>query len=213
MVTRTPARYGNVRHRHCLVVIPSANRYSGRVMSKPPESTAVPHEVTRLEIVTHGPYDDFCRRYETAVPLWERDRSVQYVQRTAPWPEVVPIAAALAFHDFFLYWKMDLTPLMSMAGTPGAARKDVWAIIPTPRRCIVMIPWWGYMSPCVRRSTSAPIERSIRHRPAEHHACGPGEQRDCASRDRPGSQARASARRTRRRGARNRCQSRLMRRP
>src|ERR1700678_3781053 len=93
----------------------SRNREKQR-MSKQLRNPITPHEVVRLDIEVHQAYDEFCRRYESAVPLWDRERAVDLVQRKAPWSDVVAEVAASAPYDFLLFWKMDMTPLMSLAG-------------------------------------------------------------------------------------------------
>ena len=85
-------------------------------MSREVKKTTIPHQVVRLDIEVHQAYDDFCRRYETAVPLWNKDRGAEFVTRKAPWSEVLADVAASAPYGFLIYWKMDLTPLMSLAG-------------------------------------------------------------------------------------------------
>jgi hypothetical protein len=70
----------------------------------------------RIEIDIQQTYAEFCRRFEHAVPMWSRDRAKELVERRAPWTEVVADATASAPHDFLLYWKLDLTPIMGLAG-------------------------------------------------------------------------------------------------
>src|SRR5204863_5640585 len=50
------------------------------------------------------------------VPMVDRERAVGFVERQAPWSDIVADVAASAPHDFLLYWKLDLTPLMRLAG-------------------------------------------------------------------------------------------------
>jgi hypothetical protein len=78
--------------------------------------TAIPHEVIRLDIAIRERYDDFLRRFESAVPMFDGDRAAVLVERKAAWSEVVADVGASVPHDFLLYWKLDLTPLMSLAG-------------------------------------------------------------------------------------------------
>ncbi len=85
------------------------------------ESTAIRHEVTRLEIPIPGSYDDFLRRFEAAVPMFGRDRAAALVERKAPWSDVVADVSASAPHGFLLYWKLDLAPLMGLAGNKRRA--------------------------------------------------------------------------------------------
>ena len=72
--------------------------------------------MTRLELPVRESYDDFRVRFEKAVPVFDRDRAVQLIERKAPWPEVVAAVAAAAPNDFLLYWKLDMAPLMALAG-------------------------------------------------------------------------------------------------
>ncbi len=90
-------------------------------MTKETGSRATPHRMIRLDIPTRESYDDFRQRFESAVPVFERDRAAQLVERKASWSEVVNEAAAAAPYDFLLYWKLDLTPLMSLAGNKRRA--------------------------------------------------------------------------------------------
>jgi haloalkane dehalogenase len=91
------------------------------VSRKQPRTTAVAYTVVRIEIEVAQPFAEFCERFERAVPTLNRDRVVQLIERGAPWSEVVADAAASAPHDFLHYWKMDLTPVMSLAGHPRGA--------------------------------------------------------------------------------------------
>jgi hypothetical protein len=85
-------------------------------MSTPFGGPAIPHEVIRLDIPIQQSYDDFIRSFERAVPVWSNDRAIELVTRKAPWSEVEADVAALAPHDFLLYCKLDLAPMMSLAG-------------------------------------------------------------------------------------------------
>jgi hypothetical protein len=78
-----------------------------------------PHEVTRLVFDTGQSYEDFRARYEDAVPDLDYKHMAAYAERGAPWPEVVADADASAPNGFLIYWRSDLTPLMSLAGDPA----------------------------------------------------------------------------------------------
>jgi pimeloyl-ACP methyl ester carboxylesterase len=86
------------------------------VSRKQPRTTAVSYKAVRIEVEVPQPFAEFSERFEHAVPTLNRQRVVQLIERGAPWSEVVDDAAASAPHDFQLYWKMDLTPVMSLAG-------------------------------------------------------------------------------------------------
>jgi hypothetical protein len=77
------------------------------------------HQVTRLVFDTGQPYEEFGARYEDAVPELDPKRLVAFTERGAPWQEIVADADATAPHGFLIYWRSDLTPLMSLAGDPA----------------------------------------------------------------------------------------------
>jgi hypothetical protein len=76
------------------------------------------HQVTRLSFDTGQPYEDFRRRYEDAVPSISQQQLADYAERATPWDEVLADAARLAPHGFLIYWRTDMTPVMSLAGDP-----------------------------------------------------------------------------------------------
>jgi hypothetical protein len=84
-------------------------------------SSAISHHVVRLDIAVQESYEDFRGRFEAAVPMWDRNHGVELIQRNAPWPEVVAAVNASAPQDFLLYWKLDIAPLMSLAGNTRRA--------------------------------------------------------------------------------------------
>ena len=75
-----------------------------------------PHQVTRLVFDTGQRYDEFRARYEAAVPALDEKRLAGFAARGAPWPEVVADADAAAPHGFLIFWRLDTTPVMSLAG-------------------------------------------------------------------------------------------------
>lgn len=85
-------------------------------MSKRAGEMAIPHRSNRLDISIQQSYDDFIRRFESAVPVFKLEQALALVERKAPWSEVAADAAASAPHNFLLYWKLDVSPLMSLAG-------------------------------------------------------------------------------------------------
>ena len=75
-----------------------------------------PHRVIRLTFDTGQPYEAFRVRYENSVPELDSKHLADFVERGAPWREVVKDADSAAPLGFFIYWRSDLTPLMSLAG-------------------------------------------------------------------------------------------------
>ena len=121
-------------------------------MNKETGRSVIPHQAVRLDLAVHEDYENFLRRFESAVPMFNRDRAVELVARKAPWPEVVAEAAVTAPHAFLLYWKLDLTPIMSLTGATRRAteylmgnhiiaetmyRHDPAVGLYVPLRCIV----------------------------------------------------------------------------
>ena len=74
------------------------------------------HIVDRLSFDVDQPYDRFRRRYELAVPFLDQEKINGLVQRSTPWEEVVADANMRAPFGFFLFWRSDITPVMSLAG-------------------------------------------------------------------------------------------------
>jgi hypothetical protein len=75
-----------------------------------------PHQVTRLVFDTGQPYEEFRARYEAAVPALDEKRLAGFAARGAAWPEVVADDGASAPHGFLIFWRLDTTPVMSLAG-------------------------------------------------------------------------------------------------
>ncbi|MGA3092936.1 MAG: DUF302 domain-containing protein [Terriglobales bacterium] len=92
-----------------------------KIMNGKVRRSVVPHETVRLDIPIPQTYEEFRRRFETAVPLLTPERVVEWVKRNAPWSEVVADVKAAAPYEFLLYWKADLEPLMSLAGNKSRA--------------------------------------------------------------------------------------------
>ena len=51
----------------------------------------------------------------------DREHALRLLEHKAPWSEVAADVAALAPNDFLLYWKLDLSPLMRVAGHANRA--------------------------------------------------------------------------------------------
>ncbi len=74
------------------------------------------HTVTRLVLDVDRPYADFCEQYEAAVPPLAPAHLAELVSKHTAWDNVVADAAASAPHSFYIFWKMDVAPIMSLAG-------------------------------------------------------------------------------------------------
>jgi hypothetical protein len=87
--------------------------------SDPAASTEVlcyPHLVDRVDVNVARPYRDFCRQYEDAVPALDLAHIEALVTRRAAWREVVADAKTTAPYDFFIFWKLEVAPIMRLAG-------------------------------------------------------------------------------------------------
>ena len=74
-------------------------------------------EIVRLSFDTGQSYAGFRRRFEGAVPDISSEYLAAYAARGARWDEVVADAMNSSPHGFFIYWRSDLAPLMSLAGS------------------------------------------------------------------------------------------------
>jgi uncharacterized protein (DUF302 family) len=74
------------------------------------------HVVRRAAIATTAGYDDLRKRYRELVPALDWDRIAGFARRTAPWSEVVADADAMAPFGFFIFWELDVTDTMRLAG-------------------------------------------------------------------------------------------------
>jgi hypothetical protein len=82
--------------------------------------SVVPHRVNRLVIEVAGGFDEFRARFEEAVPQIGPSVIPDFIERRAPWDEVVAAAAEAAPHGFLIYWTAAATELMALAGDRGS---------------------------------------------------------------------------------------------
>jgi uncharacterized protein (DUF302 family) len=78
--------------------------------------SAVPHPVTRLVFHIDASFDDFRDRYERAVPTIDLANLVELSAGFSTWDALVERTAELAPHGFLIYGRIDVHPLMSLAG-------------------------------------------------------------------------------------------------
>jgi hypothetical protein len=90
-------------------------------MPQPSDGTIeiVEHTVRRITIQVDAPFDEFRSRYETAVPVFQRERFADLVENQASWRDILDATFDNAPHDFILYWSHDFTELMRLAGDRG----------------------------------------------------------------------------------------------
>ena len=74
-----------------------------------------PFAVKRLTIRVPS-VREFQRSYEKAVPTAPVDEYMALIRRRAPWSEMVQLIANRAPHGFLIYFKIDVHPVMQLAG-------------------------------------------------------------------------------------------------
>ncbi len=77
---------------------------------------SVSHQAARLIFDVSQPYERFLSRYEAAVPALDPRRPREFDGRHARWPDIVPATDLTSRHGFVLYWRADMTPLMTHEG-------------------------------------------------------------------------------------------------
>ncbi|MFG1708106.1 DUF302 domain-containing protein [Nonomuraea sp. M3C6] len=85
-------------------------------MRAPNAATSITHTNVRLLIPMPGSFDEAMSNYETLLPALDSDRVGDLVRRRAPWDEVVEQFRENAPHGFVIFWRFEITPLMSLAG-------------------------------------------------------------------------------------------------
>jgi hypothetical protein len=91
-----------------------AVKAAGMTDSSPVRTTH--HPATRLSIDVGQPYDAFRSRLEETIPPWPEERFEQLVRGGTNWEEVAATAAAIAPLGLFIFWRLEQTPLMRVAG-------------------------------------------------------------------------------------------------
>jgi uncharacterized protein (DUF302 family) len=74
------------------------------------------HSVTRFVFNVNRPYAEFCAEYEASVPALAPAHLAELVAKHTAWDEVVADANDSAPHSFYIFWKMDVAPIMRLAG-------------------------------------------------------------------------------------------------
>ncbi|MEV4535283.1 hypothetical protein AB0J82_15770 [Asanoa sp. NPDC049518] len=77
------------------------------------------YQADRYRIPVEASFEDFRRRYETAVPALDYAALNELIAREADWSEVTAQVDAAAPWGFLRYWSSDDGPLMRLAHDPG----------------------------------------------------------------------------------------------
>nr|WP_062338388.1 DUF302 domain-containing protein [Herbidospora sakaeratensis] len=76
----------------------------------------VVYEAHRLTVETGVPFEEFRRRYEEAVPAFDRELFDRLIQESADWTTVKVAVDHNAPHGFVIFWSLDNTEIMSPSG-------------------------------------------------------------------------------------------------
>jgi uncharacterized protein (DUF302 family) len=75
-----------------------------------------PHEMTRVDIATGVPFDQFVAALEKAAPPVDRAAFAKIAESGGDWDDVLAAAAKNAPNELMVYAKIDATELFSVAG-------------------------------------------------------------------------------------------------
>ncbi|MEU0970435.1 DUF302 domain-containing protein [Streptomyces sp. NPDC005917] len=78
--------------------------------------STVPHEVHRISVPVPESIDNFRRRYEEAVPVFDAARFEKLVAVRADWSTILEATVENAPHNFIRYWGYDFSAMMNIAG-------------------------------------------------------------------------------------------------
>src|SRR5271167_63749 len=79
----------------------------------------LPHNVNRVIIEADCSFAEFRDRYESTVPMLDSEKVKALAASGKPWPEIVAEVNASTKCGFFIFWKMDVMPMMRVAGHSG----------------------------------------------------------------------------------------------
>ncbi|WP_329103305.1 hypothetical protein OG792_26380 [Micromonospora sp. NBC_01699] len=74
------------------------------------------YSARRLTIPVDASFDDFQRRYEQAVPVFDPATFKPLADRKADWSEWVEVTNRAAPYEFLIYWHIDTQWIMGAAG-------------------------------------------------------------------------------------------------
>jgi Domain of unknown function DUF302 len=80
------------------------------------EFTSQDHMMTRVDVATGMPFDDFRAAFEHAAPAADVAATARLIANGGNWDDVLAAAAANAPNDLMVYWTIDAAPLFTVAG-------------------------------------------------------------------------------------------------
>jgi hypothetical protein len=78
--------------------------------------TTLVHSMTRVDVSTGMPFDEFRAAFEKAAPPFDVQATYRFITEGGSWDEVRAAAQANAPNGLMVYWTIDATPLMALAG-------------------------------------------------------------------------------------------------
>jgi hypothetical protein len=78
--------------------------------------TAHAHSMTRVDVSTGMPFDEFRAAFEKAAPPFDFETTYRIIAQGGSWDDVRAAADANAPNGLIVYWTIDGTLLMSVAG-------------------------------------------------------------------------------------------------
>jgi uncharacterized protein (DUF302 family) len=79
------------------------------------------HTMVRVDIATGLPFDDFQPAFEKAAPWFDLAAVTRIVEEGGDWRDVVVAAEANAPNGLMIYWRIDASPVLHVAGHQGHA--------------------------------------------------------------------------------------------
>lgn len=74
------------------------------------------HQVNRLTLRIDAGYPDFRERFERAAPALPAEEVAEFARRRGSWPEMVDWIDRIAPHGFLIYARIEVDPVMGLAG-------------------------------------------------------------------------------------------------
>jgi uncharacterized protein (DUF302 family) len=79
----------------------------------------LPHNVNRVVVEADCSFAEFRDRYESMVPMQDNEKVKALGASGKSWLEILAEVNASTKYGFFIFWKMDVMPIMRVAGHNG----------------------------------------------------------------------------------------------
>jgi len=78
--------------------------------------SAYAHSMTRVDVSTGVPFDEFRAAFEKAAPPFDSEATYRVIRQGGTWDDVRAAAEVNAPNGLMVYWTTDVTPLVAVAG-------------------------------------------------------------------------------------------------